>query len=119
MVLTRSQLNNSTPLVLEVEGVFVEEEVVEEEVHFAETMTSEGKGSTDHEKLEYIKLIQPIFYYITKNMNQQLMKGFKLLVSQFGSKLGVIGDNSGLHSEEKKTMGEHIFSRIRRKEDNG
>ena len=55
-------------------------------------MISEGKGSTDHEKIEYIKLIQPLFYDITKNMNQQLMKGFELLVSQFGSKLGVMGD---------------------------
>ena len=39
------------------------------------------------------------------------MKGFKLLVSQFGSKLGVMGGCSSSHSEEKKTMGEHIFSR--------
>ena len=39
------------------------------------------------------------------------MKGFKLLVSQFGSKLGVIRDSSSSQSEEKKTMGEHIFSR--------
>ena len=39
-------------------------------------------------------------------MKQQLMKGFELLVSQFGSKLGVIGDISDLHSEEKKAMGE-------------
>ena len=44
-------------------------------------------------------------------MNPYLMKGVEFLVSQFGSKLGVIGDISGLHSEEKKTMGEHIFSR--------
>ena len=41
------------------------------------------------------------------------MKGFELLVSQFGSKLGVIGDGSSSQSEEKKTMGEHIFSRTR------
>ena len=61
-------------------------------------MTSEGKGPTDHEKLEYIKIIQPLFDDITKNMNQRLIKGFELLVSQFGSKLGVIGDNNGLHS---------------------
>ena len=74
-------------------------------------MTSEGKGPTDHEKLEYIKIIQPLFDDITKNMNHQLMKGFELLVSQFGSKLGVMGDSSSSHSEEKKTMGEHIFSR--------
>ena len=40
------------------------------------------------------------------------MKGFELLVSEFGSK-GVIGDRSSSQSEEKKTMGEHIFSRKR------
>ena len=89
MVVTRIQSNKPPPLDPEVEGVFVGgEEVVEEEVHFAETMTSEGKGPTDHEKIEYIKLIQPLFDDITKNMNQQLMnmnqylmKGFKLLIS--------------------------------------
>ena len=59
--------------------------------------------------MEYIKLIQPIFYDITNHMNQHLMKGFKLLVSQFGSKLGVTEDNSSSQSEEKKTMGEKIF----------
>ena len=46
--LTRIQRNKSPPLDHEVEGVFVEEEeVVEEEVHSAENMTSEGKGYTD------------------------------------------------------------------------
>ena len=74
-------------------------------------MTSEGKGPTDHENMEYIKLIQTLFDDTTKNMNQQLMKIFKLLVSQFGSKLGVIGDSISSQSEEKKAMGEHIFSR--------
>ena len=44
-------------------------------------------------------------------MNQRLMKGFELLVSQFESKLGVMGDSSSSQSEEKKTMGEHILSR--------
>ena len=113
MLVTRIQSNKPPPLDPEVEGVFVGgEEVVEEEVHFAETMTSEGKGPTDHEKIEYIKLIQPLFDDITKNMNQQLIKGFQLLVSQFGSKLGLMGDSSSSHSEEKKTMGEQIFSRI-------
>ena len=112
MVVTRSQINKPPPLDPEVEGVFVGgEEVVEEEVHFVETMTSEGKGPTDHEKIEYIKLIKPLFDDIMKNMNQQLIKGFELLVSQFGSKLGVIGDNSGVQLEEKKIMGENIFSR--------
>ena len=91
MVLTGINRNNPPPLELEVEGVFVEEEeVVVEEVHSAETMTNEGKGYTDHEKVEYIKLIQTLFDDITNNMNQHLMKGFELLVSQFGSKLGVI-----------------------------
>ena len=89
------------------------EEVVEEEVHFVETMTNEGKGPTDDEKMEYIKILQTLFDEITKNMNQQLMKIFKLLVSPFGSKLGVMGDSSSSQSEEKKTMAEHIFSRTR------
>ena len=100
MVLKMSQINKPLPLDLEVEGVFVGgEEVVEEEVHFAKNMTSEGKGPTDHENMEYIKLIHPIFYDITKHMNQHLMKGFKLLVSKFRSKLGVMGDNNSLHSK--------------------
>ena len=111
MVLTRTQSNVSPPLDPEVEGVFVEEEeVVEEEVHSAEIMTNEGKGYTDHDKVEYIKIIQPLFYDITKNMTRHRMKVFKLLSTQMGSK-GVIGDSSISQSEEKKTMGEHIFSR--------
>ena len=57
--------------------------------------------------------MKPLFDDITKNMNEQLMKGFELLVSQFGSKLRVMGNSSSSHSEEKKTMGEHIFSRKR------
>ena len=112
MVVTRIQINKTPPLDPEVEGVFVEEEeVVEEEVHFAETMTTEEKGYTDHDNVEYIKLLQPLFDDITMNMNQQLMKVFELLVSQFGSKLGVIGDSSSSQLGENKTMGEHIFSR--------
>ena len=112
MVLKRIQNNNILTLELEVEGVFVEEEEVEEEeVHSTETMTNEGYGiEDDKNKEEYIKLLKPLFDDITKNMNQQLMKGFKLLVSQFGSK-GVIGDSSSSQSGEKKTMGEHILSR--------
>ena len=74
-------------------------------------MTNKGKGYTDHDKVEYIKLIQPIFDDITKNINQQLMKGFELLVIQFGSKLGVIGDSNSSQSEENNTMCEHILSR--------
>ena len=74
-------------------------------------MTSEGKGPIDHENIEYIKLIKPLFDEITNKMNQKLMKWFKLLVIQFGSKLGLMGDSSSSHSEENKTMGEQIFSR--------
>ena len=52
LVLNMSQMNNSPPLDPEVEGVFVKEEkIVEEEVHSAETMTNEGKGYTDHDKV--------------------------------------------------------------------
>ena len=110
MVLTRSQWNNPPPLDPEVKGVFVEEEVEEEEVHSVETMTNEGKGLPD-DKEEYIKLIKTLFYDITNNMTHHIMKGFELLASQFGSK-GLIGDSSSSQSKEKKTMGEHIFSRI-------
>ena len=35
-------------------------------------------------------------------MNQHLMKGFKLLASQFGRKLGVMGDSSSSQSEERR-----------------
>ena len=71
MVLKRIQINKSPPLEPEVEGVFVEEEeVVEEEVHSTETMTNKGKGYTDHDKVEYIKLMQPLFDDMTNNMNQ-------------------------------------------------
>ena len=77
MVINSIQINNSPPLDPEVEGVFIEEEeVVVEEVHSTETLINEGKGYTDHDKVEYIKIIQTLFYEITNNMNQQLMKGF-------------------------------------------
>ena len=56
-------------------------------------MTNEGKGYIDHDKEEYIKLMKPLFNEITKNMTQQLMKGFELLANQFGSK-GVIANSS-------------------------
>ena len=88
-----------------------EEEVVEEEIHSAETMTNEGKGLSD-DKEEYLKIIKPLFHDITKNMTQHLMKVFELMASQLGSK-GVIGGSSSSQSEEKKTMGGNIFSRLR------
>ena len=57
IVLKRIQINKPPPLDPEVEGAFVRgEEVVEEEVHFAKTMTSEGNGYTLHDKVEYIKI---------------------------------------------------------------
>ena len=56
-------------------------------------MTTKGKGHTNHDKEEYIKLMKPLFDEITKNMTQQLMKGFELLANQFGSK-GVIANSS-------------------------
>ena len=65
MVLTNIQINNPPPFEPKVEGVFVE--IEEEEVHSAETMTNEGKGLSD-DKEEYLKLIKPLFDYITKNM---------------------------------------------------
>ena len=41
-------------------------------------------------------------------MTQQIEKGFELMASQMGSK-GTIGDSGSSQSEEKKTMGEHLF----------
>ena len=105
MVLTMIQINKPPPLELEVEGVFVEEE----EVHSAETMTNKGKGHTNHDKEEYIKLMKPLFDDITKNMTKYIMKVLEFMASQFGIK-GVIGDSSSSQSKENKTMGGHIFS---------
>ena len=86
MVLNRSQINNPPPIEPEVEGVFVdEEEVKEEEVHSAETMTNEGKGLCD-DKDEYIKLVKHIFDDITNNMTQQLMKGFEFRLANWEAK---------------------------------
>ena len=63
MVLIRIQSNKPPPLYPEVEGVFVgEEEVVEEKVHSAETMTNKGKGCTDPKKVEYINSYNLSFF---------------------------------------------------------
>ena len=48
-------------------------------------MTRDEKG-TSYDGEEHIKIMKPLFDNITKNMTQQLMKGFELLASQFGSK---------------------------------
>ena len=86
MVLKMIQMNNPPPLEPKFEGVFVEEEEVEEEeVHFVEIMTNEGKGLPD-DKDKYIKLMKPLFDEINKNLTQHLMKGFKLMVANLEAK---------------------------------
>ena len=72
MVLERSKINKPPPLDPEVESVFVGgEEVVEEEVHFVETMTRDEKG-TSYDSEELIKIMEPIF----EDMNKNIMKGY-------------------------------------------
>ena len=60
-------------------------------------------------KMEYPKLIKPLFEEISKDMTQYIEKGFELMASQMGSK-GIIGDGGSSQSSEKKEMGEHILS---------
>ena len=76
----------------------------------------EGEDYTK-EKMEYLKLIKPMFEEISKDMTQhmvditqQIEKGFELMASKMGGK-GIIGDSGSSQSTKKKTMGEHIFSR--------
>ena len=78
-------------------------------------MAHEGEDY-NKEKMDYVKLIKPIFEEIYKEMTQhmvymtqQIAKGFELMASQMGSK-GIIGDSGSSQSAKKKTMGEHIFS---------
>ena len=78
MVLTSSQINNPPPLDPKFKGAFVwEEEVVEEEVHSVETMTNKGKGFADPEKVEYIKLIQHLFYILILSFKQRYLIYYK------------------------------------------
>ena len=74
-------------------------------------MAHEGE---DHnkEKMEYLQIIRNLFEEMNQNivfMSQQMTKGFELLASQMGSK-GITWDSGSSILEEKKTMGEHIFS---------
>ena len=78
-------------------------------------MAHEGEDYTK-EKMEYLKLIKPMFEEISKYMTQhmvymtqQIAKGFELMANQMGSN-GIIRDSGSSQSAEKKTMGEHIFS---------
>ena len=78
-------------------------------------MAHEGEDYTK-EKMEYLKLIKPMFEEIYKEMTQHMIymtqhiaKGFELMASQMGSK-GIIGDSGSSQSTEKRTMGEQIFS---------
>ena len=80
-------------------------------------MAHEGEDYTK-EKMEYLKLIKPMFEEISNEMTQNMVymtqqreKGFKLMASQMGRK-GIIGDSGSSELVEKKTMGEHIFSQI-------
>ena len=119
MVLTRSQINKPPPLESELEGCrLVEEELEGKKVPLTKAMAHEGEDYTK-EKMEYIKLIKPLFEEISKDMTQhmvyitqQIEKGFELMASQMGSK-GIIGDSGSSQSAEKKTMGENIISRTR------
>ena len=55
MVVKRSQINKPPSLSPKFEGVFVGgEEVVEEEVHFAETMTSEVRDPLNMKRLNIL-----------------------------------------------------------------
>ena len=99
IILTRSQKNNPPPLESELECAWlVEEELEEKNVPLTKAMAHKGKDYTK-EKMEYIKLIKPLFEEISKEMNQhmvdmtqQIAKGFELMASQMGSK-GIIGDS--------------------------
>ena len=48
--------------------------------------------------------MKPVFDDITKNMNEQLMKGFELMASQFRGKLAEGGSRSFHHGETLNTI---------------
>ena len=116
MVLTRNQRNKPPQLESKLEGArLVEEELEEKKVPLTKAMAHKGEDYTK-EKMEYIKIIKPLFEEISKDMTQhmvdmtqQITKGFELMASQMGSK-GIIRDSGSSQSSEKKEMGEHIFS---------
>ena len=66
-------------------------------------MTRDEKG-TSYDGEEHIKIMKHLFDDITKNMTQQLMKGFELMASQLRGKLTVGGSKHFLHGETHKTI---------------
>ena len=81
-----STINLGPPLYIETKSAFVEEEkkVGEEGNLFLETMTRNEKR-TSYDGEEIIKSMEPIFEYMTKNiedMTKNIMKGFKFLAIQ-------------------------------------
>ena len=109
MVLKMRQINKPPPLESKLEGAWVEEEELEEKnVPLTKSMAHEGEDYTK-EKMEYLKLIKPLFEEISKDMiqnmvemTQKIEKVFELMASQMGSK-GIIGDSGSSQSVEKKT----------------
>ena len=117
MVLERSKINKPPHLEFEFENArLVEDELEEKNVPLTKAMAHEGEDYTK-DKMEYLKLIKPMFEEISKDMTQNMVdmtqhipKGFELMAIQMGSK-GIIGDSGSSQSAKKKTMGEHILSR--------
>ena len=66
-------------------------------------MTGDEKG-TSYDGEEHIKIITPIFYDITKNMTQHLMKIFELMASQLKGKLAEGGSRSFHHGATHNTL---------------
>ena len=82
-----------------------EEELEEKKVPLTKAMAHKGEEYTK-EKMEYLKLIKPLFEEIYKEMTQNVVymthhiaKGFELMASQMGSK-GIIGDSGSSQSAE-------------------
>ena len=65
-------------------------------------MTRDDKG-TSYDGKEHIKIMK-LFDDITKNMTQQLMKGFELMASQLRGKLAERDSRSFHHGETHNTI---------------
>ena len=73
MVLKRIQINKPPPLEYELEGSqLVEEELEATKVPLTKAMAHEG-GDYTKEKMEYLKLIKPIFEEISKEITQHMV----------------------------------------------
>ena len=66
-------------------------------------MTRDEKG-TSYDGEEHIKIIKNLFYEISKNMTQHLMKGFKLMDIQHMGKLAKGGSRSFHYGETDNTI---------------